>query len=260
MGKGIPPAVHKEREAMMKHLLLVLSAISALIFGTVAASAAATVTISPWAYSCGHTEFGNPVHRDDTPGSNGCSGDDVQGTAAAALVSGTLTLSKECGEAEAAKCTADDLASGATVGGLKTLTAASVDLVEGSYCGAGAPRLNVVTTDGDLHFFGCSANRSGNHVSFNLTAAGDGNGKGGIVGKQVKSIDFVQDETGTAIMTNLTFEGQAAVTATPTPAATSAPPQLATTGRPAGIPPLALVGLGLLGLGISGLAIRRRAG
>src|SRR5207302_9780517 len=136
--------------------------------------------------------------------------------------------SKTCEDASAADCTKDDMAAGATVKGLTTLTAASWDLAEGSYCQAGAPRLNVVTTDGDTHFFGCAANKSGSHVSFNLTAAGDGNTalpaeRRGIVGKTVTSIDIVQDETGTAILMNLSFTGTAAVTATPTPSPTAAP-------------------------------------
>src|SRR5205807_2081138 len=90
--------------------------------------------------------------------------------------------------------------------------------------------------------FGCAANNVGGHVSFNLTAAGDGNtalavDRRGIVGKTVTSIDIVQDETGTAILMNLKFTGTAAVTATPTPTAaptatptaTPTTPTLATT-------------------------------
>jgi hypothetical protein len=249
----------------MKRLLLFSAAIAALAFGSVAAYATSVTvsTVSPWAYACGHTSFGNPVTKADTPDENDCSADDVAGTAAAGLTAGTLTLSKLCGEVEAAKCTADNLASGATVSGLTTLTAASFDLGPNSYCGAGAPRLNVVTTDGDTHFFGCAANKSGNHVSFNLTGAGDGAAKGGIVGKTVTSIDIVQDETGTAVLMNLSFTGTAVVTATPTPSAsaTAAPAaQLARTGGgPAGL----LLLLGALGglvtlAGLSMVARRRR--
>jgi hypothetical protein len=245
----------------MKRLLMIGSAIAALAWGSVAAyaSTATITTVSPWAYACGHTTFGNPATKQDTPDTNGCPADDVAGTATAALVSGTLTLSKLCGEAAAAKCTADDLASGATVKGLTTLTAASWDLGTGSYCGAGAPRLNVVTTDGKTHFFGCAANKNGNHVSFKFDAAGDGSANGGIVGKTVTAIDIVQDETGTAILTNLSFTGTAAVTATPTP--TPATSHLATTGGGGGDVPLWPIGvlLAALGLGLAGLAIRRRA-
>jgi len=244
----------------MRRLVLIGSAIAALAWGSVAAyaSTATVTTASPWAYACGHTTFGNPATKEDTPDTNGCPANDVPGTATAGLGAGTLSLSKLCGDADSAKCTADDLASGATVKGLTTLTAASWDLVPESYCGAGAPRLNVVTSDGKTHFFGCAANRSGNHVDFKLDAAGDGSGNGGIVGKTVTSIDIVQDETGTANLIHLSFTGTAAVTATPTPSPTAAPttPTLATTGG--GMPIWPMIGLLLAALGLAGLTIRRR--
>ena len=243
----------------MKRLVMIGSAIAALAWGSVAAyaSTATVTTASPWAYACGHTTFANPATKVDTPDSGGCPANDVAGTASAALAAGTLTLSKLCGEADAAKCTADDLAAGATVKGLTTLTAASWDLVRASYCGAGAPRLNVVTSDGKTHFFGCAANKSGNHVNFKFDAAGDGSGNGGIVGKTVTSINIVQDETGTAILTNLSFTGTAVVlpTPAPTPTATPTTPTLALTGG--GIP-IWPIGLVLAMLGLAGLVIRRR--
>src|SRR5256885_9736867 len=139
----------------MKRLVMIGSAIAALAWGSVAAYAStATVTAgSPWAYACGHTTSGNPATKEDTPDTNDCPSTDVAGTANAALAAGTLTLSKLCGEADSAKCTADDLASGATVTGLTTLTAARWDLGPGSYCGARAPRLNVGTSAVKSHIF-----------------------------------------------------------------------------------------------------------
>ena len=97
----------------MKRLVMIGSAIAALAWGSVAAYASTetVTTASPWAYACGHTTFGTPAAtKEDTPGTNDCKSTDVAGTANAALVSGTLTLSKLCGEADSAKCTADDLA------------------------------------------------------------------------------------------------------------------------------------------------------
>jgi hypothetical protein len=252
------------KEGEMKRLLLIGSAIAALAMGSVVAyaSTATVSTVSPWAYACGHTTFANPAHKTDNPGTAGCPETDTLGVAAASFAAGTLTLSKTCEDATTTKCTADDMAAGATVKGLTTLTAASWDLGPASYCGAGAPRLNVVTSDGKTHFFGCAANKSGNHVSFNLTAEGDGNTalpveRRGIVGKTVTSIDIVQDETGTAILMNLSFKGTAVVTATPTPTPTTS--HLATTGG--GDVPLWPIGvlLAALGLGLGSLAIRRRA-
>jgi LPXTG-motif cell wall-anchored protein len=246
----------------MKRLLLVPAAIAALILGSGIAQAATTFTVSPWAYSCGKTDSGNPVTRTDTPDSNGCPAGDTAGGATAAYADGVLTLTKQCVEATAADCTKDDMSAGATIAGLTTLTAASFDLVSESYCGAGAPRLNVVTTDDVTHFFGCAANNKEGHVSFDLTAAGDGNGNGGgIVGKNVKAIDIVQDEAGSAALKNLSFTGTAAVTATPSPsptvAATTPAAQLPQTGGGA---PIGLLLGGLLALtGISAIALRRRS-
>jgi len=38
-----------------------------------------------------------------------------------------------------------------------TLTALGYDVRNGGHCGAGAPRFNVVTTDGVTHFIGCTS-------------------------------------------------------------------------------------------------------
>src|ERR1700674_4216065 len=206
----------------MKRLLLIGSAIAALALGSVAAYAS-TVTVSTV-----------------SPWAYAC---------------GHTTFANPATKADtpdANGCPANDTAGTA---------AASFDLVGDSYCGAGAPRLNVVTAENDTHFFGCAANKSGQHVTFKLDAAGDGSGKGGIVGKTVKSIDIVMDETGTAVLTNLAFTGTAVVTATPTPTATPVTPVLALTGGGGGDVPLWPIGLLLaaLGFGLASLAIRRRA-
>jgi hypothetical protein len=255
----------------MRRLVLIGSAIAALAWGSVAAyaSTATVTTASPWAYACSHTTFGTATATATDPGAtcaHGTTGNigyckdaagqpvaDTPGGVVATFASGKLTLTKE-------GPTCDDMSAGATVKGLTTLTAASWDLAPGSYCQAGAPRLNVVTSDEKTHFFGCAANKSGNHVDFKLDAAGDGSGNGGIVGKTVTSIDIVQDESGTAILMNLSFTGTAAVTATPTPTAaptaTPTTPTLATTGG--GMPIWPVIGLLLAALGLAGLTIRRR--
>jgi hypothetical protein len=128
----------------------------------------------------------------------------VAGTSSSSYVDGTLTMTK-------GGVSTDDLAAGATVGGLASLGAASYDVTGGS-CSAGSPRLNVVTADGDTHFFGCGPSNDAHHVVVDLSAAGDGNttlpeNQRGVVGKRVTSIDFVVDQTGTATVTNLSFTG-----------------------------------------------------
>jgi hypothetical protein len=158
-------------------------------------------TVSPWAYACGTTMRGNPVTATDTQDTNGCPPNDIDGTATASYGAGALSLNK-------LGPTTDDLASGATIGGITSLTSASFD-VAGS-CGAGAPRLNVTTSDGKTHFFGCSANKAAesNHVTLDLSAAGDGSGNGGVAPTDtVTAIDFVFDESGATTLTNIKFNG-----------------------------------------------------
>ena len=68
----------------MKRLLLIGSAIAALALGSVAAYASTVTvsTVSPWAYACGHTTFGNSVTKTDTPDLNGCPSTETRGSTA----------------------------------------------------------------------------------------------------------------------------------------------------------------------------------
>jgi hypothetical protein len=249
----------------MKRLLWIPAATIAVGMALASISAsAATVTfrVSPWAYSCGKTDPGNPtVTRLYTPNSGGCPDSGVPGSATSTYAAGKLSLDKLCLEADAATCTKDDLSSGATIGGVLHLTGFSYDW-EG-YCGAGAPRLNVVTSDDKRHFFGCAANNTDGHVNVNFSAAGDGSGNGGVSATDtIRSIDFVFDEAGATAITDIAIQGTA-VSTTPaaTPSATTAAtavPRLATTGG--GSLPLLPLGLGggLVLAGLVGLAVRRR--
>jgi hypothetical protein len=55
--------------------------------------------------------------------------------------------------------TANVASAGAEIKGVKgiTLTEMGYDIRTGSHCGAGAPRFNIVTTDGVTHFTGCAS-------------------------------------------------------------------------------------------------------
>jgi hypothetical protein len=55
--------------------------------------------------------------------------------------------------------TTNNAAAGATLKNVSgiTLTELGYDIRSGSHCGAGAPRFNVVTTDGVTHFVGCAS-------------------------------------------------------------------------------------------------------
>ena len=159
-------------------------------------------TVAPWAYACGHTTYANPAVANDTPDENGCPATDTVGAATASFTRGALTMSKS-------GVLSDDLASGATIGGVTSLMSASADVT--GYCGAGAPRLQVLTgadSDPVYHAFACSTNNAGGHVTYNLTAAGDGYGNGGVSpADRIVEIDFVFDEIGTGTLSNIKFNG-----------------------------------------------------
>ena len=249
----------------MRRFLVIPFAAAALVLGAVGASAA-SFTITPWAYSCGHTTTANTLAtRTDTPDSNGCPANDVPGTATAQYADGVLTLSKLCSEVDAATCTKDDLSAGATVSGLAHISAFSFDVA--GYCGAGAPRLNVMTSDDKIHFFGCAANNHDGHVVIDFSAAGDGAGNGGVKATEtIKSVNFVQDEAGSATIRNIAITGTAATSPTPppttsapatTPHATTTTPRLAQTGSGLSLVSVALGG-GLVLLGVVVIGLRRR--
>lgn len=203
--------------------VVALLPLAGLVF-TAGGASASTFTVSPWAYACGHTNSGNPATATAT-----CDGS--SGAASSGYAGGALTLSKN-------GPTASDLASGATIGGLIHVTAISFDV--SGYCGAGAPRLNITTSDGKTHFFGCAANNAAGHVSINLTAAGDGSGNGGVGPTDtITEIDFVQDEStctptgecddNPAVLSNLSFTGSGP---TPTPKASPTPCGTGTASAP----------------------------
>ena len=159
-------------------------------------------TVAPWAYACGNTTYANPAVANDTPGTGGCPEGDTAGTATASFTGGALTMSK-------GGVVSNDLASGATIGGITSLTSASADST--GYCGAGAPRLSVITGSEAApiyHAFGCSANNVAGHVTFDLSAAGDGYGNGGVTATDtIVQIDFVFDEVGSGTLSNIMFNG-----------------------------------------------------
>jgi hypothetical protein len=267
----------------MKRALSVLMTFGLLVLGVVVANAtSSSFTVKPWAYACGQTAFGNPVTQQDLPGEAACPSSDTLGNASAAYADGVLALSKT-------GPTSDDLAAGATIEGLTSLSAASYDVAGGS-CSGGSPRLNIVTADGKTHFFGCGPNNDPHHVTVDFSAAADGSGNGGISSEDtVTGIDFVLDVTGAATLSNLSFVGTPTPTptptATPTPTPTATPTATATPSPSATVHPTAtpiatpavllaqtgggdstpivfgfvlLVGIALVGLGVFRLARMRR--
>jgi cell division septation protein DedD len=270
--------------------LLVPFGLALALSGLPLAASATAFDVSPWAYACGKTVYDNTVQQHAGLDNANCTEADGTGAVTATWSSGRLTLSKS-------GATTVNASSGATIFGLISLTSVSFDVA--GYCGAGAPRLSVVTTDGQLHAFGCAANAlqpgpdANGHVVLNLDASGDGYGNGGVLGKTITSIDFVQDEvpigegpqTAVVFLTNIQFVGTptpvatpvptaqptatpvatASPTASPTHAPTAAPTatqvsHLAVTGSGSGapLPGLVLVlGLGLLLVLAGGVVVAR---
>ena len=82
------------------------------------------------------------------------------------------------------------------------------------YCGAGAPRFNVVTSDNVTHFFGCASgtktptsNPNYTHVVFDPSNPAQAFP---IIapGTTVKSIELIQDEQGTTHLDNISINNQ----------------------------------------------------
>ena len=106
--------------------------------------------------------------------------------------------------------TTDCSAAGATVNGVSGITLSELNYDVMGYCGAGAPRFNVVTSDNVTHFFGCVY---GTHTDF-------GNGWTHVVfspadgipavtpGETVQSIELIQDEQGSTNLDNISINDQ----------------------------------------------------
>jgi len=116
------------------------------------------------------------------------------------------------------EATADFAASGAKLVGLPNdllLSEIGWDVRDGSHCGAGAPRFNVTTTDGVVHFIGCNSPAPS---SSTVPAAGwhrfryDPGAAFPPITSPVRSISIVFDEgtdqgTGYAIIDNVDVNG-----------------------------------------------------
>jgi hypothetical protein len=116
-----------------------------------------------------------------------------------------------------AAATTDCSAAGATINHVDgiTLTELNFDYNSSEYCGGGAPRFNVVTSDNVTHFFGCNTgtatasttNPDWTHVTFNPSDPGQAFP---IIasGVTVKSIDIVFDEHGFTHIDNISVNDQ----------------------------------------------------
>jgi hypothetical protein len=109
--------------------------------------------------------------------------------------------------------TTDCSAAGATVNGVSGITLTELNFDVMGYCGAGAPRFNVVTSDNVTHFFGCASGTQmplGNgwtHVVFNPSNPAQAFP---VIapGTTVTSIELIQDEQGTTHLDNISINNQ----------------------------------------------------
>ena len=238
---------------MRKFAIAVALAVGIVALVSIVSASATTTsfTVSPWAYACSTTHYGNPASNTD-PGSTcdhngteaglgtGYCGDpsgsavDSPGTVSAAYTAGALTLTK-------VGPICDDMASGATIGGLSTLTAASADCLTLETCNPGGNlRLNVIDSTGKLHFIGGTMTEG--HITFSV---------GELEGLALKSIDVIADNPGTVTLNNLSFAGAPTPTPTPSPTPSATPTPSASahptaTPHPTAVPVLAQTGGGVM--------------
>lgn len=159
------------------------------------AAAASNVTYTPWTFigAAGDCGTGYPA---GTPGG-----------ASATTSGGNLTLTKSAP-------TTDCSSAGATLNNVpSTVTSLSFDYT--GYCGAGAPRFNVNTSNYGTIFLGCAygGGPTGTNVTGTATFTA-GNTYGGVLfptNAVVTGVEIVQDETGSVTLSNIMVNGTTAV-------------------------------------------------
>jgi hypothetical protein len=110
--------------------------------------------------------------------------------------------------------TTDCSAAGATINGVSGITLTELNFDVMGYCGAGAPRFNVVTSDNLTHFFGCasgtqtpSATPGWTHVVWDPTNPAQAFPVI-VPGTTVNSIELIQDEQGSTHLDNISINDQ----------------------------------------------------
>jgi hypothetical protein len=180
--------------------------IGVTIFGLLAAfvaspvTAATTYSLTPFTFvgAAGDCGAGSPA---GTPGGVVAKFDNTTGNPAPSLLLAKNVPTTDCSSA------------GATVNGVSGITLTELNFDVMGYCGAGAPRFNVVTSDNVTHFFGCASGTQtslGNgwtHVVFSPTNPAQAFP---VIapGTTVKSIELIQDEQGTTHLDNISINNQ----------------------------------------------------
>ena len=159
--------------------------------------AATTYTLTPFTF-VGKAGDCGPGYPAGTPGGVVARFDNTTGNPAPSLLLAKNVPTTDCSSA------------GATVNGVAGITLTELNFDVMGYCGAGAPRFNVVTSDNVRHFFGCadgtqtSLGNGWTHVVFTPAQ-----GVPAIIpGTTVKSIELIQDEQGTTHLDNISINNQ----------------------------------------------------
>lgn len=164
------------------------------------AAAATTYSLSPFTFvgAAGDCGAGYPA---GTPGGVVARFDNTTGNPAPSLLLAKNVPTTDCSSA------------GATVNGVSGITLTELNFDVMGYCGAGAPRFNVVTSDNVTHFFGCASGTQTpttngyTHVVFDPSNPAQAFP---VIapGTTVKSIQLIQDEQGTTHLDNISINNQ----------------------------------------------------
>jgi hypothetical protein len=166
-------------------------------FGSAHASPSSTFTLTPSTFVGAAGDCGT-AYPAGTPGGVVSKWDNTFGNPAP-----SLQLQKNVP-------TADCSAAQATINGVSGITLSELNFDVNGYCGAGAPRFNVTTTDNVTHFFGCSQGTHSpptngwTHVVF---APSDGSAPV-TANETVQSIGIVMDEMGQTHLDNISINNQ----------------------------------------------------
>lgn len=178
---------------------LAAGAVTAILFANLAIPAAASpsYSLSPFEYVGAAGDCG-PNYPAGTQGGVVAKWDNSVGLNAPSLLLAKNVPTSDCS------------AAGATVNGVSGITLSELNFDVMGYCGAGAPRFNVTTTDNVTHFFGCTygthtdAGNGWTHVVF---SPADGI-PAVTAGETVQSIELIQDEQGSTHLDNISINDQ----------------------------------------------------
>jgi hypothetical protein len=172
----------------MRKLIVLATAVAALVLAATAAAA-----LSPWTFD---------------PGNTGCP--------TSTWSNGVLHLVKNCP-------TPTNASAGASITGAEgqAFTSASFTLANSSQCQGGSPRFNVVTSS-TTFFLGCNnviptANGDGTATyTFDAASIAAGGNQVPVPTGTITSVDVLIDVQGTADLSNITLNGQSEVPVTST--------------------------------------------